>query len=122
VQGQTLAAPQEGGPQLRPRRRLTVAWYGGTTSDIELVTGTGHWSRIGQDVVAVRWVSIQAATGPHRDAYVCTTALQRPPNQLVECSPHRWSIEPTVQACREYLKLASPTGEGPQPVLRCTPC
>lgn len=122
VKGQKLASPQEVVTQLRHRRRLTVAWYGGTTRDIELVTGTGHWSRIGQDLVAVRWVYIHAATGTHRDAYVCTTALQMPPNQIVECYTQRWSIETTFQACREYLKLESPKCYGQQTVLRFTPC
>jgi DDE superfamily endonuclease len=67
VKGQQLATPQEVVAQPRHRRRLAVAWYGGTPRDSELVTGTGHWYRIGADLVAVRWVYVHDATGTHRD-------------------------------------------------------
>jgi DDE superfamily endonuclease len=122
VKGQKLASPHEVVARRRHRLRLTVAWYGGTTRDIALVTGTGHWYRIGADLVAVRWVYVHDVTGPHRDEYLFTTALQMPPKQIVECYTHRWSIETLFQECREYLKLESPTCYGPQTVLRFTPC
>ena len=57
-----------------------VAWYGGTSRDIEIVTGTGHWYRIGEALVAVRWVYVHECTGTHRDAYVFTTDLSMCPN------------------------------------------
>jgi hypothetical protein len=57
----------------------------GTTRDIELVTGTGHWYRIGESLVAVRWVSVHDATGTHRDEYFFTMDLQMPPKQIIEC-------------------------------------
>jgi DDE superfamily endonuclease len=45
VKGQTLASPQEVVATPVTRTRLTVAWYGGSTRDIEVVTGTGQrWS------------------------------------------------------------------------------
>ena len=56
VKGQKLASPQEVVAHLSHRTRLTVAWYGGTIREIEMVTGTGHWYRIGETLVAVRWV------------------------------------------------------------------
>jgi hypothetical protein len=54
--GQTLASPHEMVAHRAHRTRLTVAWEGGTTSAIEVVTGTGHWYRIGEALVEVRWV------------------------------------------------------------------
>jgi hypothetical protein len=62
------------------RTHLMVAWYGGTSRDIEIVTGTGHWYRIGEALVAVRWVYLHECTGTHRDAYVFTTDLSMCPN------------------------------------------
>jgi hypothetical protein len=47
VQGQKLASPQEVVAHTAKRNSLMVAWYGGTIRDIEVVTGTGHWHRIG---------------------------------------------------------------------------
>jgi hypothetical protein len=122
VKGQKLASPQEVVATTVNRTRLTVAWYGGSTRDIEVVTGTGHWYRIGEDLVEVRWVYVHDGTGTHRDEYFFTTALTMQPQQMVECYTQRWSIETTFQECREYLKVESTKGYGQQTVLRFTPC
>ena len=122
VKGQKLPSPQEVVAHSAYRTRLMVAWYGGTSRDIELVTGTGHWYRIGEALVAVRWVYIHDCTGTHRDEYLFTTDLSLGPQQIVECYTQRWSIETTFQECREYLKLESTKGYSQQTVLRFTPC
>jgi hypothetical protein len=122
VKGPKLASPQEVVANTATRTSLMVAWYGGTTSAIEFVTDTGYWYRIGEDVVAVRWVYVHDATGTHRDEYVFTPDCQMPPHQIVECYRQRWSIETTFQACREYRKLPSPKWYGKETVLRFTPC
>jgi DDE superfamily endonuclease len=122
VKGQKLASPQEVVAHTAKRTSLTVAWYGGGTRDIEVVTGTGHWYRIGEDLVEVRWVYVHDRTRTHRDEYFFTTDLTMKPQQMVECYTQRWSIETTFQECREYLKLESTKGYGQQTVLRFTPC
>jgi hypothetical protein len=43
LKGRKLASPQEVVANTTQRTRLTVAWYGGSTRDLEVVTGTGHW-------------------------------------------------------------------------------
>jgi hypothetical protein len=70
-----------------------VAWYGGISRDIEIVTGTSHWYRIGESLVAVRWVYVHDCTSTHRDEYLFTTDLRMKPKQIVECYTQRWSIE-----------------------------
>ena len=122
VKGQKLASPQEMVAQTPQRTPLTVAWYGGDTRDIEVVTGTGHWYRIGEDLVEVCWVYVHDCTGTHRDEYLFTTDVTMPSQQIVECYTQRWSIETTFQECREYLKLESTKGYSQQTVLRFTPC
>jgi hypothetical protein len=122
VKGQKLASPQEVVAQETHRTCLTVAWYGGTTRDIEIISGTGHWYRIGEALVAVRWVYVHDATGTHRDEYLFTTDLQMRPKRIVECYTQRWSIETTFQECREYLKRESTKCYGQHTVLRFTPC
>jgi DDE superfamily endonuclease len=42
VKGQKLASPLEVVANAAKRTSLTVAWYGGASRDIEVVTGTGH--------------------------------------------------------------------------------
>jgi hypothetical protein len=122
VKGQKLASPQAVVANTAKRTNLRVAWYGGTTRDIEVVTGTGHWYRIGEALVEVRWVYVHDCTGSHRDEYFFTTNTTLKPQQIVECYTQRWSIETTFQECREYLKLESTKGYGQQTVLRFTPC
>jgi hypothetical protein len=122
VKGQKLASPQEVVAKTAKRTRLMVTWYGGTTRNIEVITGTGHWYRIGEALVEVRWVYVHDCTGTHRDEYFFTTDLSMCPKRIVECYTQRWSIETTFQECREYLKLESPKGYGQQTVLRFTPC
>jgi hypothetical protein len=82
------------------------------------VTGTGHWHRLGQALVAVRWVHVHDSTATHRDEYLFTTDLHMTPNQIVDYYTRRWSIESTFQGCREYLKLEFPKRYGQQTVLR----
>jgi DDE superfamily endonuclease len=122
VKGQKLASPHEVVANTAKRTRLMVAWYGGTTRDIEIVTGTGHWYCIGEDLVEVRWVYVRDGTGTHRDEYVFTTDIMMKPQRIIECYTQRWSIETTFQECREYLKLEAPKGYGQPTVLRFTPC
>ena len=122
VKGPKLASPQAVVANTATRTSLTVAWYGGTTRDIEIVTGTGHWYRIGEALVEVRWVYVHDCTGTHRDEYFFTTDRTMKPQHIVACYTQRWSIETTFQECREYLKLESTKGYGQQTVLRFTPC
>jgi hypothetical protein len=64
----TRASPQAVVAQTPQRTPLTVAWYGGSTRDIEVVTGTGHWYRLGEDLVEVRGVYGHDGPGTPRDA------------------------------------------------------
>jgi hypothetical protein len=122
IKGPKLASPQEVVANTAKRTNLGVAWYGGTTRNIEVVTGAGHWYRIGQALVEVRWVYVHDWTGTHRAEYFFTTNTTMKPQQIVGCYTQRWSIETTFQECREYLKLESTKGYGQQTVLRFTPC
>jgi hypothetical protein len=122
VKGRKLASPEQVVATTVNRPRLTAAWDGGSTRAIEVITGTGHWYRIGEDLVEVRWVHVHDCTGTHRDEYFFTTDIAMRPEQIVACYTQRWSMETTFQECREYLKLESTKGYGQQTVLRFTPC
>lgn len=122
VKGKKLPSPHAVVAKTAQRTRLTVAWYGGANRAIEVVTGTGHWYRMGEALVAVRWVYVHDCTGTHRDEYFFTTDLTMSATQVVECYTQRWSIETTFQECRAYLHLESTKGYCQHTVLRCTPC
>jgi hypothetical protein len=85
MKGQNIASPHAVVGNTAERTRLTVAWDGGSTRDIAVVTGTGHWYRIGEDLVEVRWGYVHEAAGTHLDEYVFTTHITMRPHQIVAC-------------------------------------
>lgn len=74
------------------RTGLNVAWYGGGRRDVETVSGTGHWYKGGQGLVAVWWVFVRDLTGTHRDEYFFTTDVR-----LRWASPPRSGERATIQ-------------------------
>lgn len=122
MQGQKLASPHEVVAPTAARTRLRGAWYGGTTSEREVVTGTGHGYRLGDALGDVRWVSVHDGPGTHRDAYCLTTDSTRKPPQMGECYPQRGAMETTVQEGRDSRPLESTPGYGPPTGLRLPPC
>jgi hypothetical protein len=105
-----------------PRKRLTVAWYGGGSRRIEVVSGVGHWYQQGEGLVPIRWVFVHDLTGTHRDEYFFTTDVTLRPQQIVEIFTGRWSIETTFQELRAYLGLETTRGRSENTVLRAAPC
>ena len=71
--GNKLPSPREVVQQAKRRRKLSVTWYGGTTRRVEVVTGTGHWYKSGQELVPVRWVGVRDGTGTPQEEYFFTT-------------------------------------------------
>lgn len=69
VKGRKLPSPREVVAHTAERTHLTGAWYGGTMRDIEVVTGTGPWYRMGEAPVEVQWLYVHDGTGTHRDEY-----------------------------------------------------
>jgi hypothetical protein len=110
VKGQKMVSPREVVAHAARRTSLRVAWYGGSTRDIDIVTGIGHRYRIGEAPVEVRWVYVHDCTGTPRDEYWFTPNLRLCPQPIVACYTQRWSLETAFQECREYLKLESPKG------------
>ena len=119
--GRKLPAPQEV-VKRSARSRLTVAWYGGGTRRIEVVSGVDHWFKNGEGLVPVRWVYVHDCTGTHRDDYFFTTDLAMTPKTIVETFTGRWSIETTFQEMRAYLGLETTRGWSAKTVLRAAPC
>jgi hypothetical protein len=116
VQGRKLASPQAVVAKTAQRPRLPVAWEGGRTRDREVITGTGPWYRIGEDLVEVRGVHVHECPGTPRDEACLTTEIPLRPQQSVEYDTQRGASETTFQEWREDLTRESPTGYGQAPV------
>jgi len=121
VKGRKLPAPQDVVAQAE-RTRLNVAWYGGGRRDVEVVSGTGHWYKAGQGLVAVRWVYVHDLTGTHRDEYFYSTDVTLSPQAILEEYTGRWNIETTFEDARAYLGLESTRGRCERTVVRAEPC
>lgn len=119
--GRKLPAPAEV-VKRSPRSRMTVAWYGGESRRVEVVSGTGHWFKNGEGLVPVRWVFVHDCTGTHRDEYFFTTDPAMAPRTIIETFTGRWSIETTFQEMRAYLGLETTRGWTEKTVLRAAPC
>jgi hypothetical protein len=119
--GRKLPAPATVVKKTR-RSRLTVAWYGGGERRVEIVSGTGHWYKGGEDLVPIRWVFVHDCSGTHRDEYFFTTDVAFSARTVIESFTARWSIETTFQEMRAYLGLETTRGRTERTVLRAAPC
>ncbi len=75
VKGRRLPTPRHTAAVGR-RRRLTVTWYWGGRRRVDLVTGTGCWSKSGRGIVTIKWVHVRGRDGTHRDELFYTTAIR----------------------------------------------
>lgn len=93
VRGRRVGRPRKKGDKLpspaevvatAARARLGVAWYGGGTRQVEVVTRAAHWFKSGVGLVAVRWVYVHDRTGTHRDEYFYSTDVHMTARQVIE--------------------------------------
>ncbi|MBV8557972.1 MAG: transposase [Planctomycetaceae bacterium] len=122
VKGEYLPAPEQVVASTVERRRLDVAWYGGSRRRVETVTGTGHWYKGGRPLVMVRWVFVHDLTGTHRDEYFFSTEPAMDAKTVIATYTGRWNIETTFQEVRSYLRLETTRGWSRNTVLRVSPC
>jgi hypothetical protein len=121
VKGVKLPTPEQAVAAAAPTP-LNVAWYGGGRRDVATVSGTGQWYKVGQGLVAVRWVFVHDLTGTHRDEYFFTTEVAMSAHEVIETYVGRWNEETTFQEMRSYLGLETTRGWKEKTVLRMAPC
>jgi hypothetical protein len=121
VKGRKLSTPQEVLAHSQPTP-ATVGWYGGSDRRVQLASGSGHWYRVGEGLVPVRWVFVRDVQGTHRDEYVYSTDTSLSPQQIVSWFTSRWPIETTFQEIRYHLGFETPRQYVAKSVLRTAPC
>jgi len=122
VKGCKQPSPEAIVAKTRRRQRLKVLWYGGGRREVAVVTGTAHWYKAGEGLVAVRWVFVEDLTGTHRDEYFFTTDADLTPKQVIEAYASRWAIEVTFEEAREHVGLETTRGRSARTILRAEPC
>ena len=120
VVGRRLPTPEQGVKKSRLRKTL-VEWTGGKRRRVGLVSGTGHWYKVKQGLVEVRWVFVRDLEGSHRDQYFFTTDVTMRPEEIVGYYNRRWSIETTFEEVREHLGFETTRQRSKKSVLRTGP-
>ncbi len=122
VKGRKLPSPEAVVAKTRRRQNLNVSWYGGGRRQVAVVTGTAHWYKGGEGLVAVRWIFVEDLTGTHRDEYFFTTDVDLTPKQIIEAYTGRWAIEVMFEETREHVGIETTRGRSAQTILRAEPC
>jgi DDE superfamily endonuclease len=122
VKGAALPKPRQAAAEARRLRRRTVAWYGGGTRRVGLLSRTGHWYKSGAGLVPIRWVFVRDRDGTHRDEFFFSTDPALDPATIVETYTARWNLETTFQELRAWLGLETTRGWCRNTVLRMAPC
>jgi hypothetical protein len=122
VKGAARPKPRQAVADARRLRRRAVAWYGGGTRRVGLLSQTGHWYKSGAGLVPLRWVFVRDRDGTHRDEFFFSTDPTLSPARIIEIYCGRWNIETTFQELRTWLGLETTRGWCRQTVLRMAPC
>jgi len=117
-----LPKPRQAAAEARRLRRRTVAWYGGGSRRVGLLSGTGHWYKSGAGPVPIRWVFVRDRDGTHRDEFFFSTDPTLDPVRIIETYTARWNLETTFQEMRALLGLETTRGWCRRTVLGMTPC
>jgi hypothetical protein len=117
-----LPKPRQAAVAARRLRRREVAWYGGGTRRVGLLSRTGHWYKSGAGVVPIRWVFVRDRDGTHRDEFFFSTDPTLEAVAIVTLYTARWNLETTFQEMRALLGLETTRGWCRQTVLRVAPC
>lgn len=122
VKGTALPKPRQAVAEARRLRRRTVAWYGGGTRRVDLLSRTGSWYKSGAGMVPIRWVFVRDRDGTHRDEFSFSTDPTLDPVRIIATYTARWNLETTFQELRSLLGLETTRGWCRATVLRVAPC
>ena len=122
VTGAALPKPRPAAAETRRRRRRSVAWYGGSTRRVGLLSRTGHGYQSGAGLVPIRGVVVRDRDGTHRDEFFVSTDPALDPVTIMEIDTARWNRETPFQELRALLGLETTRGWCRNTVRRLAPC
>ncbi|MDP6369117.1 MAG: transposase [Planctomycetota bacterium] len=92
--------------------RLSLAWYGQTTRQVELASDTTVWYHAGKPPVPIRWVLIRDPQDEFLPQALLCTDQTLAPIQIVTWFRHRWQVEVTFQEVRAHLGVETQSFRG----------
>jgi hypothetical protein len=104
-----------------PWRRVRLeGWYGRSTRQLDLASGTALWHHPGRRV-AIRWVLVRDPSGEKEpQAFLCTD-LNAEPTDILRCFIRRWRTETTFEEARRHLGVETQRQWSDLAILRTTP-
>lgn len=103
-------------------QRVKIRWYDGSDQDLEVVSGTAVWYRIGLAVLPIRWVLTRDPDGQLEPrAYFCTDQSLSAV-EVVSLFIKRWTIEVTFEESRAHLGVETQRQWSDLAIERSTPC
>src|SRR6266566_4351096 len=102
-------------------QKHTLSWYGGTTREMEIVTGTALWYQSPVPPVAIRWVLIRDPQGKYEPMALLCTNQDAEAAQIVEWFVLRWTVEVTFHEVRDHLGVETQRQWADLAILRTTP-
>jgi len=100
---------------------VTVRWYGGTTRQVDLASGTAVWYHSGMPVVPIRWVLIRDPLGKFDTQALLSTDQSTAATQIVEWFVLRWQVEVTFEEARAHLGVETQRQWSDLAIVRTTP-
>jgi hypothetical protein len=101
--------------------RHTIQWYGGTTRQVDLATGTAVWYHSGMPVVPIRWVLIRDVLGKFEPQALLSTDQSNAASQIIEWFVLRWQVEVTFEEARAHLGVETQRQWSDLAIARSTP-
>ena len=102
-------------------KKHTLSWYGGTTREMEIATGTALWYQSPVPPVAIRWVLIRDPAGQYEPMALLCTDQNADAAQIVSWFVLRWSVEVTFHEVRDHLGVETQRQWSDLAIARTTP-
>src|SRR5438093_1273327 len=102
-------------------QKHTLSWYGGTTREMEIATGTALWYQSPIHPVAIRWVLIRDPQGQYEPMALLCTDQDTEAIQILEWFVLCWTVEVTFHEVRAHLGVETQRQWSDLAILRTTP-
>lgn len=102
-------------------QRSQVAWYGGTTTIVDWVSGTALWYSTGTTPLPIRWVLVRDPRGNHPTRAFFTTDPHQAPPTIISDFVKRWPLEVTFEEGRAHLGIETQRQWRDLAIQRATP-
>lgn len=102
-------------------QKKTVVWYGGTSREVEIATGTALWYQSPVPPLAIRWVLLRDPAGLFEPQALLCTDQSVEAIQILAWFVKRWPMEVTFHEVRTHLGMETQRQWSDLAILRTTP-